>query len=220
MIFGANAQAMPNWIDNFYLNVGATQIDFDSNGIVTTDVVFGDRTLIEDLSIPNSTVSVEDVITPSFEIGYFLTRNVSIAATLGVPPTSTIKARGSLRALGDFGDVWYGPPVIQARYHFNVDGRISPYIGVAATYVIVFDEEEDTLERLQVDNHAGWGVTAGVNVKLTENIGVFADVKKIELEADNQFKLIDPESLALLVKGDARVKLDPTVYSAGLSFRF
>ena len=151
--------------------------------------------------------------TVSLQIGRFLTPNFAVNATLGFPPTIDIYGAGSIGALPKLGEVTYGPTVLTVQYHPTRSGRIRPYVGVGASYMIVFGTKDGAFEDLKVDNDLALAFEAGTDIMINQRWAIFADVKKA---------LLRPRTYGTFggatVVGDTR--LDPWAFSGGVSFHF
>ncbi|MFB2550360.1 OmpW/AlkL family protein [Ensifer soli] len=163
--------------------------------------------------VPGGTISIDNHYTAAFELGYFLTDNIAVSFTGGFPPTVDINGAGTLSPTGKLGAVTYGPTALTAQYHFDEIGRFRPYIGGGPMFMFVFDNKDGALNKLKVDPAIGATVQAGVDMKITDDWGLFVDVKKAYLRTDSSGSLGGAP-----VKAD--VRLDPLVISAGVSLKF
>ena len=144
---------------------------------------------------------------------HFLTPNIAINATLGFPPTIEHLWGGHIGALPKLGKVTYGPTVLTVQCHPTRSGRIRPYVGVGASYMIVFDTKDGAFEDLEVDNDLALAFEAGTEIMINSRWAIFADVKKA---------LLRPRTYGSFggaaVVGDTR--LDPWAFSGGVAFHF
>lgn len=163
--------------------------------------------------IPGATIKIAPQVTASLEAGYYLTPNVAVAVTLGVPLNPTINGAGTVEAIGKLGSIWYGPTAATAQYHFTNFGPFQPYVGVGPLLLIVFSEHDGALSHFRVDPALGAVAQVGADVMLSDRWGVFVDVKKGYLRTHSKGYLG-----ALPISAD--VKLDPLVVSGGVTYRF
>ena len=191
----------------FYVRLGAARIIFDEKA----DVKLAGQTLPG----ANATASNNNGI--SLDIGYFLTPDLSVAATVGVPPTSTLTASGTLAGAGTLGKVTYGPGLYTLRYHFGRPDGVRPYIGGGLNWTIIFKTEDGVLKDFRTSNTVGPAITGGIDVPLKERIGVFGAVSKVWTSTNARFRLDTPNGL---VPGTARVQLNPLIAQVGLQYRF
>ncbi len=162
---------------------------------------------------PGASITIDPQLTAAVELGYYLNQNFSVSFTGGFPPTVDVLGRGVIAGLGKLGQATYGPATLTAQYHFTGFGNIQPYIGAGPTFMYVFNTKDAALGNLKMDNAVGFALQAGVNVMMTQNWGVFFDVKKAYLR-----------STATGVLGGAPVKgkvvLDPLVLHTGVTYKF
>ncbi len=142
---------------------------------------------------------------------------MSVAATVGVPPTSTLTASGTLAGAGTLGKVTYGPGLYSVRYHFGRPGGVRPYIGGGLNWTIIFKTEDGVLKDFRTSNTVGPAITGGIDVPLNERIGVFGAASKVWTSTNARFRLGTPNGF---VPGTARVQLNPLIAQVGLQYRF
>ena len=162
---------------------------------------------------PGAGLSTFEHATPTVQIGYFLTDNIALNATLGLPPTVAVYGGGTIGALPKLGEVTYGPTALTVQFHPLRHGRIRPYVGAGVSYMIVFDTEDGAFQDLEVSNDFGLAFEAGTDFMITDRWGLFVDVKHALLRptATGTF-------MGAPVVGETR--LDPWAYSAGITFHF
>ncbi|HEV7920911.1 MAG TPA: OmpW family outer membrane protein [Thermoanaerobaculia bacterium] len=105
------------------------------------------------------------------------------------------------------------------QWHFIPSGRIDPYIGAGAAYVLFdnIDNPRDLgtdVQRIKFKDDVGLAVNAGIGIGLTDRFGITVDGKYVPLKssADAIF-FTGPDS-------ETRVKINPVIFSAGLTFKF
>src|ERR1700720_2655529 len=133
-------------------------------------------------------VAIPPSYTVGLEAGYFLTPNIALAISAGVPPLMHIKATvfSATNALGTdlLGSVRFGPLMGLLQYHFTQWGAIQPYFGAGAAYVVMFANTSDGfLSNFSVDPTFCAVAQAGFDYMLDgfglPNWGVFVDAKKL-----------------------------------------
>lgn len=99
-----------------------------------------------------------------------------------------------------------------AQWHFNRAGRFSPYLGGGIARLSgdfeAFDDP-DGLESFDLESEIAWAAAAGVNMRVTENLFLAADLKFIPWSAIAEG---DDESESL--------DIDPLLLSFGMKVRF
>lgn len=158
-------------------------------------------------------LSTFEHVTPTVQIAYFFLPHVAANLTLGFPPSIDVYGGGTIGGLPQLGRVQYGPCALTVQYHPWRDGRVRPYVGIGASYMIVFGTEDGAFENLEVSNDWGLAFEAGAELVVTNEWGVFVDVKHA---------LLRPTATGTF-QGDAVVgqtRLDPWAFSAGVALHF
>jgi len=156
----------------------------------------------------------------AFELGYTLAQRLTVRFALGIPPTTTITAKGSLRdsippLSGKIGEVTYGPLVLSVTYTPIRLWRFEPYFGVGANYTYVFDAKDADLAGLHVDSAFGAVLQVGTNIRIHPQWAVFIDVRKV-------FVGLDATGTIPALGGPpakAEITLNPWLLHAGAEFR-
>jgi outer membrane protein len=168
-----------------------------------------------------SDIAIRPNYTLGLEIGYFITPNIAIALSAGIPPVAHLKATGfslaSTFGTNLLGSMRWGPAMALLQYHVTQWGPFQPYVGVGAVYLLNFGNISDGIlvNNFGVDQNFGAVLQAGVDFMLTPNIGVFVDGKKLFLSTDAQGTVITTN-----IPIRTHVALDPWVVSSGLTLRF
>src|SRR6478609_3554321 len=100
----------------FYLHGGLSDVVLDEGAKIKA----GGQPVV------GGNISIKSQLTPSLEVGYFVTPNIAVSFTGGVPPTARIDAGGTMTGQGRIGSTMYGPATLTAHYHFDVPGPIKP----------------------------------------------------------------------------------------------
>jgi outer membrane protein len=187
----------------FFVHAGPAGVDLDE----------GAEIYAGGYKIPDGDISVKSHLTFAIEAGYFITPNIAVSFTGGLPPNVKVEAAGSMDGMGRVGATTYGPMTLTAHYHFTGLGRLQPYIGIGAAFMHVFDETDGLMGSLKLDNAMGVAFQIGADYMITDRWGVFVDVKKALLRTQATGYL-GPAPIR------ADVKLDPLVLHTGVTFRF
>jgi outer membrane protein len=167
-----------------------------------------------------SNVAIRPVYTLGLEIGYYITPNLGIELSAGIPPLAHLKATGLTLTpqLGtnNLGSTRIGPAMLLLRYQFTNFGPIQPYLGAGGVYMLNFGNNSDgILSNLSVNQNFGFVVQAGADYMLTPNWGVFVDGKKLFYSTD-----VSGDLLNLGIPIRTHVQLDPWIASAGITFKY
>ncbi|HZM08475.1 MAG TPA: OmpW family outer membrane protein [Methylocella sp.] len=202
----------------FYVHVGALGVFYQPNA-QPTGGGFLDFLPIAGGTLTN--VAIRPSYTVGLEAGYFVTPNIAIALSAGVPPLLHVKAMNLnlTGALGTnlLGSARVGPIMALLQYHFTNFGAIQPYFGAGGAYVVMFSNISDgILTNFGVDQNFAFVVQGGVDYMLTQNWGVYVDVKKlIYYNPPFQGNLLN---LGIPIR--TLGSLDPWVIGAGVTFKY
>lgn len=200
---GGSQTFAPREAGDFTVKLGVTTLRLEDD---TELVVAG--TLL-----PGAGVDTFEHQTISAQFSYFVTDHFAANATVGFPPTISIYGAGAIGALPTLGEITYGPTTLTAQWHPVSEGRIRPYIGAGAAYMIVFGTEDGAFSNLEVDNDLGLAFEAGVDFRISDGLGLFVDAKKTFLR---------PEARGTFDGDDVvgHTTLDPWAFTTGLSISF
>jgi outer membrane protein len=200
-------QPLPLQPTSFYVHIGALGIFPQTNAQPEGGGLF-----------QAANVAIRPVYTLALEAGYFLTPNLAIAISTGVPTLVHLKATG-FPATATFGSnlvgsVRAGLAQLLIQYHFFGFGPVQPYAGIGAGYLANLGNIDDgILTNLGLDQNFALVFQAGANLMLTPNWGVFVDAKKALFSTDAQgFLLQQPVR--------AHLTVDPWLASAGVTFKY
>jgi outer membrane protein len=164
--------------------------------------------------IPGASALVSNNTSVTFDVGFDITRYISAQLMAGVPPKPTITGEGSVASLGELGAVRYGPAILTGLYRLRRFGAVLPYAGAGAAYAIILKDHDASVSDLHVRNNFGFVLQGGAEYELARKWSLFADYKEIWL-AVNAHGLIDN-----IAPVTAHVKLNPSLVSAGVKYRF
>lgn len=150
-------------------------------------------------------LTVNDKTIPEVDISYFFTPNVAAELVLTVPQKQKVSSNGA-----EIGTFKHLPPTLLLQYHFTSLQGFKPYVGAGVNYTQI-----SSVSLLGgaagLDQHS-WGAAlqAGLDVPLSKNWSLNLDVKKVQIRSD------------VFVGGvnQGQLKLDPTLASVGVGYRF
>jgi len=163
--------------------------------------------------LPADAVKVSDKAIPELDITYFFTRNIAAELVLTYPQRHTVNiSTGPLaESLGSFKHL---PPTLLLQYHFLPDGQFRPYVGAGINYTRISSvslRSNIAGANLQLESSSvGGALQAGLDVRLSKNMFLNFDLKKIYISSD------------IMVNGtkSSAVKLDPVALGVGIGWRF
>ncbi|MEQ1274491.1 MULTISPECIES: OmpW/AlkL family protein [Acinetobacter] len=131
-------------------------------------------------------------------------------------PATTIRGKGTLESAGVLGKATYGTAVATVRLSPLADASIRPYIGIGASWMIVFNSKDAFVKDLKIKNAIGPVAQIGLDIPINPRWSAVIDVKKVWF--DTQAKG------SLLAMGDALMRadidVDPLVTSFSLAYHF
>jgi outer membrane protein len=107
------------------------------------------------------------------------------------------------------------------QWHFAPGGGIDPYVGAGAAYVL-FDKtnvfQSTTLSHINYKDDAGLALNAGVSFRISRMLALTADGKYVPLK-ESATAVYFPGASPTLPTG-LKVKVNPVIFSGGLTLRF
>ncbi|MGX2951311.1 OmpW/AlkL family protein [Ursidibacter sp. B-7004-1] len=200
------SSAMAHEAGSAIFRIGGVFVDANSSSKTTTPV--------------DITLDVRNNAQLGLTATYMLTDNIGIEL-LGATPFShkidaTVHLPNSL-ALPNVVKVKHLPPSLYAQYYFlDKDAGARPYIGAGLNYTRFFSAKSlnSAVTNLQVKKHSfGPVVNAGIDIKLADKLYLNTALWYTRIKTKANFS-------ALGLNHEVKIKLDPIVYFAGLSYRF
>lgn len=153
---------------------------------------------------PVAGLAVNDKAIPEVDISYFFSPNVAAELVLTVPQKQKVSTAG-----GQIGTFKHLPPTLLLQYHFTQFQGFKPYVGAGVNYTKISSVNLVSPYSLEKDS---WGlaVQVGVDVPLSKNWSVNFDVKKVQIRTNVFASGVSAGEL----------KLDPTLFSVGVGYRF
>jgi len=162
----------------------------------------------------DATVSDENTIILVYE--RLLGPNFGAELVMGIPPTLKAKATGSaafLNAAGTVLEAENWAPTLLFNYHFFEPGATwRPYVGVGINYTKFKDVKSSIADDVQMGSSWGPAVQVGLDYAITKEISAFVSLAAVKVKS----KVVASGATVLTTTVDFR----PTVYSAGVSYRF
>ncbi|HEX3699625.1 MAG TPA: OmpW family outer membrane protein [Phenylobacterium sp.] len=189
--------------DRWFVKAGPAMVTQDENATFT----------MGGAPVPGANIKINPTYTIEAQVGYFVTNNVAIAFTGGLPPTARVHGDGTVAALGTLGQAVFGPMTLTARYQFNRQGRFQPYVGAGAAMLVIFKTKDGAVSDLKAKNDVGEAVEAGADYWITPNTGVYVDAKQTWLKTTTTGFLFGAPVVG-------KVRLNPEAYSVGVVHRF
>ena len=157
----------------------------------------------------HSVVGVEDGYMVTFNGTYFVTNRWAVEVLAALPFKHDIELNGG----GTVGETKHLPPTVSAQYHFLPEGAVRPYVGAGLNYTFMFEEDlKGPLAgaELELDNSVGWAAQVGVDIDLSDNLFLNAEVRYLDIDTDAKVNGAD----------FGTVEIDPILFGVNLGFRF
>ena len=157
----------------------------------------------------HSVVGVEDGYMVTFNGTYFFTNRWAVEVLAALPFKHDIELNGG----GTVGETKHLPPTVSAQYHFLPDGAVRPYVGAGLNYTFMFEEDlRGPLAgaELELDDSVGWAAQIGVDIDLSDNLFLNAEVRYLDIDTDAKVNGAD----------FGTVEIDPILVGVNLGFRF
>lgn len=166
----------------------------------------------------NPDTKANDVVVPTVAIEYYFSKNVSLE-TICCVTKHKVTGTGSIAGAPLIKDALFIPATFTLKYHMPL-GAVKPYVGAGPSVFIMLDSKPDTtatalgVTNTKLSSNVGVAVQAGVDVAVSEGMGISLDAKKYWMNTTAKFYA--GSTLAL----ETKHKLDPWVVSGGIYFRF
>jgi outer membrane protein len=168
---------------------------------------------------PNQPFNVEFNGKLGYGIGanIFFGNHVSAAFdVVQVRPETSIRSRPSIGGNSFTRGTRMTPLTGVLQWHFAPSGFIDPYVGAGAAYVLFENTSvfgTPNLNRINFKDDVGLAVNGGVSFRLS---------RMIALTADGKYVPVKSSATAVFTNGTTttKVKINPVIFSGGLSLRF
>lgn len=148
-------------------------------------------------------------VKPTVTLEYFLRDGLGVEVLASWPFEHDIAIEG----LGKIGSAKHLPPTVSLQYHFNGNGKVSPFLGAGLNFTTFFSEDTDgPLVGTNLSLSDSWGAAlhAGVDFAIGERSAMRIDARWIDIDTDVE---LNGANL-----GTANI--DPLAYGAAYVYRF
>lgn len=192
--------AAPAFAD-FAVNIGAISVapDDSSSSLNVIEQVAG-------LAAGSTELAVNSNTQLGLTLDYRLKPNWAVQLIAATPFSHDMKVKGSAIDGLNVGKTKHLPPTLLAQYHFMPEHQtFDPFVGVGLNYTIFFDEQIDTQLKdalqalgvtsandsvtLKAKSSFGLALQAGVNIKLSEKLGVHLMVSKMDIDTTGRVQV-------------------------------
>ena len=162
---------------------------------------------------PASQIYVRSKAKASIEAGFVLRGGFGVSVFATGPMTTPNIGTGVLAPYGDLGDETNAFFAVTAHYHVPVSSWLTPYFGLGLGYMQSLGTHDAVITNFRVKSAPGFVLQAGADMRLGDNVGVFADVKRYFLSTTATGNL-GPDAAV------AHARVDPWIVSTGLTFTY
>ncbi|WP_166839011.1 OmpW/AlkL family protein [Rheinheimera pleomorphica] len=185
----------------FAINIGAITVapDDSSSNLNVVEQVAG-------LPAGSTSVGVNTNTQLGLTFDYKYTPNWSVQLIAATPFSHDIKVKGSAIDGLKVGKTKHLPPTLLAQYHFMPENQtFDPFVGVGLNYTVFFDEQVDAqlegaldalsvtgandVVGLKLKSSFGLALQAGVNVKLTDTLGLHLMLSKMDIDTTGRVQV-------------------------------
>lgn len=213
----AQAYEAGDWV----VRLGATQVaPVEESSLLELDGVA--------LTSPlNGRVGLDNNTQLGLTVEYMINKNwgVELLAATPFSHTASVTDGEALQGL-NVADVKHLPPTLSAVYHFNLDSKFQPYLGVGINYTTFFEEDltsqaDATFATLgltggdvKLDDSWGLALQVGADYHLNERWLLNASVRWIDIDTTAKIKFDNGSA----IKSD--IEIDPYVYTLSVGYKF
>jgi outer membrane protein len=163
--------------------------------------------------IPGGSVSLDNSLTVSGDVGYFVTPNFALDVGFGYPPKTAVRGTGTLSFVGVGATSHYAPITMMIQYYLNSWGPVHPFIGIGPSYLVFLNVESQAIHSAQVKNAWGLAMQGGLDFDISKTWGINFDILQV----------ISSTTASGVLAGTpatAKVQVNPLIIRGGLTYRF
>jgi outer membrane protein len=185
------------------------------------------------VQLPGVGANIGNVATLGFESGYFITPNISLDVSAGIPMWARVTTRGSVTLPGP---IFVPNGTLLAKtmpsfvpvtvvYHFTQFGAFQPYLGAGVSPVFSFAQKSGFNTGVTVDPAIAFVLQAGADVMIDQHWGWFVDAKRLFANGDSHgtgdnLAVVGGPPVVIPVAGTLKTSFQPWVLSTGATYRF
>jgi len=139
---------------------------------------------------------------------YMFSNNVGLEVLASTPFTHEVTLGGATVA-----EVKHLPPTVSIQYYHDTGSKFTPYVGAGINYWMVLESESKGAlygTDVDVDDSIGLALSAGLDIKLTDDLILNAAVWNIDIDTD-----VDVNGATV-----SKLDVDPWVYMVGVGYKF
>lgn len=154
---------------------------------------------------PSAKVEVDDAWGFTFNVSYFLTENWAVELLAAAPYNHNFDIQGTTIS----GKTDHLPPTLSVQYHYPLNDRVTPYVGLGVNWTIFYNEDLNVPANLDLDDSVGVAAQVGVDIDWKDNWFFNVDLRWINIESD-----VDVAGTRV-----GKVKIDPWLFGLSVGYR-
>ena len=154
-------------------------------------------------------VEVGSSVRPTVTAEHFFRDGWGVEALAALPFQHDIELKG----LGRVASTRQLPPTLSLQYHFNQQGRVSPFLGAGINYTTFFSEDTTgALAGTDLELEDSWGpaARAGIDFAVGDKSALRFDVRWIDIDSD---VIVDGAEIGT-------AEIDPLAYGVTYVFKY
>ena len=185
--------------------------DFMMRGRVTRLTPADKSQAIPALGVPADAIEVSAKTIPEVDFVYFFTNRFAAELVLTIPQEHDVTIKG----VGKIGSFKHLPPTLLAQYYFAPKAAFSPYVGAGINLTLISSVNLNVpgVGALDLESSSvGAAVQAGFDYAVDKHWAINVDFKYVQIRSDVTLKSTGAKV--------SEVKVDPTLISVGVAYRF
>jgi len=223
----ATPVAPPEMSPHWFVRIGGLGvISQSSSKLYVQQQIVGGFGVGPQILVPGRSESYSNLLSVSFQAGYFITPNWSLDVSSGIPVWQTARITGYSAIQPFAGTVLStalpGAPPITAVYHFTQFGALQPYVGGGVAPIFALTVRDGFSVGSSTEPSVGLVLQGGFDYMLNRNWGVFIDAKKYFDRSVSKATGLNygPPVGVIETAATAVTNAQPWVLAMGLTYRF
>jgi outer membrane protein len=212
---------------HWFVRIGGLGVISESSSkLYVQQQVIGGLGFGPQILVPGRSQSYSNLLTVSFQAGYFVTPNWSLDVSSGIPVWQTARITGYSATQPFAGTLLStalpGALPITAVYHFTQLGALQPYLGAGLAPIFALTVRDGFSVGSSTEPSVGLVLQGGFDYMLNRNWGVFIDAKKYFDTSTSKAAGLNygPPVGVIETAATAVTHAQPWVLAAGLTYRF
>jgi outer membrane protein len=224
---GTPPAAFPEISPHWFIRLGALGVISESTSkLYVQQQTVGVIGVGPQVLVPGRSQNYSNLLSISFQAGYFVTPNWSLEVASGFPVWQTARITGA-SAIPPFPGTLLSTALpaalpITAVYHFTQFGALQPYAGIGLTPIFALSTRDNFSVGASTEPSVGLVLQGGFDYMLNKNWGVFIDAKTyLDRSVSKATGLNYGPPLGVIdTAATAVTHVQPWVLATGVTYRF